>query len=163
MSNWLATKKNAVQDKYQRVLREKAIARAKVEIALAGKHVSDYDQDQLEVIVAAEEKKPAVGSRRVAGAVVRTLGICGVRAAVGRHQPGAESLTVEDRALRAVDRRVCTAGGTPAVAQACEDAACTQQQRCCSCCGGACAQSLADWRRRWFRFPARQAQAAQQG
>lgn len=55
--NWLATKKNAVQDKYRRVLREKAIARAKVEIALAGKHVGDYDQDQLEVIVAAEEKK----------------------------------------------------------------------------------------------------------
>jgi hypothetical protein len=55
--NWLATKKSAVQDKYQRVLREKAIARAKVEIALAGKRVSDYDQDQLELIVAAEEKK----------------------------------------------------------------------------------------------------------
>ena len=55
--NWLATKKSAVQDKYQRVLREKAITRAKVEIALAGKRVSDYDQDQLELIVAAEEKK----------------------------------------------------------------------------------------------------------
>lgn len=57
MSNWLATQKNAVQDKYHRVLREKAIARAKVEIALAGKRVSDYDEEQLEVIVAAEEKK----------------------------------------------------------------------------------------------------------
>lgn len=55
--NWLAARKTAVQDKYRHVLREKAIARAKVEIALAGKHVSDYDQDQLEVIVAAEEKK----------------------------------------------------------------------------------------------------------
>jgi hypothetical protein len=55
--NWLATKKSAVQDKYHRVLREKAIVKAKVEIALAGKRVSDYDQDQLELIVAAEEKK----------------------------------------------------------------------------------------------------------
>lgn len=57
MANWLVTKKQSLQDKYRRVLREKAIARAKVEIALAGKRVSDYDQDQLEVIVAAEEKK----------------------------------------------------------------------------------------------------------
>jgi hypothetical protein len=57
MTNWLSRKKTAVGDKYRRVLREKAIARAKVEIALAGKRVSDYDQDQLEVIVAAEEKK----------------------------------------------------------------------------------------------------------
>jgi hypothetical protein len=57
MANWLATKKQSLKDKYRRSLREKAIARAKVEIALAGKYVSDYDQEQLEVIVAAEEKK----------------------------------------------------------------------------------------------------------
>lgn len=57
MANWLSTKKSTLQDKYRRMLREKAIARAKVEIALAGKQVSDYTEDQLEVIVAAEEKK----------------------------------------------------------------------------------------------------------
>lgn len=57
MANWLSSRKNSLKDKYRHVLREKAIARAKVEIALAGKRVTDYDQDQLEVIVAAEEKK----------------------------------------------------------------------------------------------------------
>lgn len=57
MSNWLSTPKKSLQERYRHVLREKAIARAKVEIALAGKRVTDYDQEQLEVIVAAEEKK----------------------------------------------------------------------------------------------------------
>jgi hypothetical protein len=57
MTNWLTTSKNQLQDKYRNALREKAIARAKVEIALAGKRVSDYDQDQLEIIVKAEEDK----------------------------------------------------------------------------------------------------------
>lgn len=57
MPNWFSDKKDALRRKYRSALREKAIARAKVEIALAGKRVSDYDQDQLEVIVAAEEKK----------------------------------------------------------------------------------------------------------
>lgn len=57
MANWLSSPKNSIKEKYRRALREKAIARAKVEIALAGKRVTDYDQEQLEVIVAAEEKK----------------------------------------------------------------------------------------------------------
>lgn len=57
MSNWFRTSKDKVTDKYHRVLREKAIAQAKIEIALAGKKISDYDQEQLEVIVKAEETK----------------------------------------------------------------------------------------------------------
>lgn len=57
MKNWLAESRNQLQDKYRSSLREKAIAQAKVEIALAGKRVTDYDQDQLEVIVKAEEDK----------------------------------------------------------------------------------------------------------
>ncbi len=57
MKNWLAESRNQLQDKYRSALREKAIAQAKVEIALAGKRVTDYDQDQLEVIVKAEEGK----------------------------------------------------------------------------------------------------------
>ena len=57
MRNWIKGRKDALQDKYRGVIREKAIAQAKVEIAMAGKRVGDYDEDQLEVIVAAEEKK----------------------------------------------------------------------------------------------------------
>lgn len=57
MSNWLTDRKDAMSQKYRGFIREKAIAQAKVEIALAGKRVGDYDEDQLEVIVAAEEKK----------------------------------------------------------------------------------------------------------
>jgi hypothetical protein len=57
MTNWLTSSKNQLQDKYRNALREKAIAQAKVEIALAGKRVTDYDQDQLEIIVKAEEDK----------------------------------------------------------------------------------------------------------
>jgi hypothetical protein len=70
MSNWLSQRKDSLKDKYQRTLREKAIARAKVEIALAGKRVNDYDQDQLEVIVAAEEKKLVEKYRNSAFVVV---------------------------------------------------------------------------------------------
>jgi hypothetical protein len=57
MTNWLTSSKNQLQNKYRNALREKAIAQAKVEIALAGKRVTDYDQDQLEIIVKAEEDK----------------------------------------------------------------------------------------------------------
>lgn len=57
MSNWLSDKKDKLLGKYHSSIREKAINQAKVEIALAGKRVSDYDSEQLEVIVAAEEKK----------------------------------------------------------------------------------------------------------
>jgi hypothetical protein len=57
MSNWLTRQKEGLQQRYRRALREKAIEQAKVEIALAGKRVSDYDEDQLEIIVKAEEDK----------------------------------------------------------------------------------------------------------
>jgi hypothetical protein len=57
MSNWLATGKAKLTDRYRHALREKAIAQAKVEIALAGKRVTDYDHDQLELIVKDQETK----------------------------------------------------------------------------------------------------------
>jgi hypothetical protein len=57
MPNWFAQRKDHLKQRYRSALREKAIARAKVEIALAGKRVTDYDEDQLEIIVKAEEDK----------------------------------------------------------------------------------------------------------
>src|SRR5688572_4665836 len=57
MSTWLAERKNSLIEKYRSVIREKAIAQAKVEIAMAGKYVTDYDHEQLEVIVKAQEDK----------------------------------------------------------------------------------------------------------
>lgn len=74
MSNWFTAKKDALSAKYRSIIREKAIAQAKVEIALAGKRVGDYDEDQLEVIVAAEEKK-IITRYRNSGFVVLLLAL----------------------------------------------------------------------------------------
>jgi len=57
MKQWLVTRKQGVLDKYRAVIREKAIDQAKVEIALAGKEVADYNAEQLEIIVKAQEDK----------------------------------------------------------------------------------------------------------
>ena len=57
MKTWLTAKKQTVIDKYRSVIREKAIDQAKVEIALAGKAVTDYNAEQLEIIVKAQEEK----------------------------------------------------------------------------------------------------------
>lgn len=57
MKTWLSTKRQSIVDKYRSVIREKAIAAAKVEIALAGKDVADYTSDQLEIIVKDQEDK----------------------------------------------------------------------------------------------------------
>jgi len=57
MKQWLVTRKQGVLDKYRSVIREKAIDQAKVEIALAGKEVTDYNAGQLEIIVKAQEDK----------------------------------------------------------------------------------------------------------
>ena len=57
MGNWLTAGKTKLTDRYRSALREKAIAQAKVEIALAGKKVADYDQEQLELIVQDQETK----------------------------------------------------------------------------------------------------------
>jgi len=55
MKQWLTDKKQTVLGKYRSVIREKAIDQAKVEIALAGKEVSDYTAEQLEIIVKDQE------------------------------------------------------------------------------------------------------------
>ena len=57
MKQWLTSKKDGVLSKYRAVIREKAIDQAKVEIALAGKNVTDYSADQLEIIVKDQEDK----------------------------------------------------------------------------------------------------------
>jgi hypothetical protein len=57
MSNWLTTSKTRLTARYRNALREKAIAQAKVEIALAGRKVTDYDHEQLELIVKDQETK----------------------------------------------------------------------------------------------------------
>lgn len=57
MKQWLTDKKQSVLGKYRSVIREKAIDQAKVEIALAGKEVSDYTAEQLEIIVKDQEDK----------------------------------------------------------------------------------------------------------
>ena len=57
MMQWLTTRKEGVVDKYRAVIREKAIDQAKVEIALAGKAVTDYNAEQLEIIVKDQEDK----------------------------------------------------------------------------------------------------------
>jgi hypothetical protein len=57
MANWLTQRKENLQQRMRRALREKAIGRAKVQIALAGKRVTDYDEEQLEIIVKGEEDK----------------------------------------------------------------------------------------------------------
>jgi hypothetical protein len=54
---WLTTRKEGIVDKYRAVIREKAIDQAKVEIALAGKAVTDYNAEQLEIIVKDQEDK----------------------------------------------------------------------------------------------------------
>ena len=57
MKHWLTEKKQGVIDKYRSVIREKAIDQAKVEIALAGKEITDYNAEQLEIIVKDQEDK----------------------------------------------------------------------------------------------------------
>ena len=49
--------KNNVLHKYHSKIRERAITQAKARIALAGKKVGDFDQDELEIIVRDEEDK----------------------------------------------------------------------------------------------------------
>ena len=57
MMQWLTTRKEGIVDQYRAVIREKAIDQAKVEIALAGKAVTDYNAEQLEIIVKDQEDK----------------------------------------------------------------------------------------------------------
>jgi hypothetical protein len=49
--------KEHLLDKYRSRIREKAILQAKSRIALAGRQVRDFAQDQLEIIVFEEEEK----------------------------------------------------------------------------------------------------------
>jgi hypothetical protein len=56
VKNTVQDKKDQVLDRYRMKIREKAIANAKASIALVGKRIEDYDQDQLEIIVQKEEQ-----------------------------------------------------------------------------------------------------------
>ena len=55
--NNISDRKDRLLDQYRMKIREKAISNAKASIALMGKRVEDYDQDQLEIIVQKEEEK----------------------------------------------------------------------------------------------------------
>ena len=50
-------KKDRLLDAQRMRIREKAISNARASIALAGKRIEDYDQDQLEIIVQKEEER----------------------------------------------------------------------------------------------------------
>ena len=72
--SYFGDKKAQLIDGYRSRLREKAIKNAKVRIALAGKEVSEYTQDQLEIIVQAEEEKLA-GKLKQSGLAVVLVGL----------------------------------------------------------------------------------------
>ncbi len=55
--NMLTEYKESLLDKYRSRIREKAILQAKSRIALAGRQVRDFAEDQLEIIVFEEEEK----------------------------------------------------------------------------------------------------------
>ena len=71
---YIGSKKTQVIEAYRSRLRDKAIKNAKVRIALAGKEVSDYTQDQLEIIVNDEEEK-LVGKLKQSGFGVVLVGL----------------------------------------------------------------------------------------
>ena len=72
--SFIGDKKAQLVDSYRSRIREKAIKNAKVQIALAGKEVGDYTQDQLEIIVQAEEEKLA-GKLKQSGLAVVLVGL----------------------------------------------------------------------------------------
>ena len=53
----IKTLKERVSLDITKLIREKAIKRAKAKIALSGKQVSDLSQDEIEIITAEEEQK----------------------------------------------------------------------------------------------------------
>ena len=57
MINWVSERKRRLIENSRSKIREKAILKAKARIALAGKKVADFDQDELEYIVRDEEDK----------------------------------------------------------------------------------------------------------
>ena len=59
-------KKEQLINQQRMRIREKAISNARASIALAGKRVEDYDQDQLEIIVKNEEEKIVQNFRKSA-------------------------------------------------------------------------------------------------
>ena len=55
MIDWTKQKKEQLIAKFDGKVREEAIRRTKSKIALQGKSVQDYTEDQLEILVADEE------------------------------------------------------------------------------------------------------------
>ena len=55
MIDWTKQKKEQLIAKFDGKVREEAIRRTKSQIALQGKSVQDYTEDQLEILVADEE------------------------------------------------------------------------------------------------------------
>ena len=57
LKNTTREKKDRIINSQRQRIREKAISNAKARIALHGKSTTDYDQEQLEIIVQKEEEK----------------------------------------------------------------------------------------------------------
>jgi hypothetical protein len=55
--NPITNTKDKILDKYRSKIRERAITRAKARIALSDKKLSDFTEDELEVIVQDEEEQ----------------------------------------------------------------------------------------------------------
>ena len=69
-------KKEKVLDQYRMKIREKAISNAKASIALVGKRIEDYDEDQLEIIVQKEEQD--IIAKYKNSALVSVLALLGI-------------------------------------------------------------------------------------
>jgi hypothetical protein len=69
MANQITKFKDKAVDKYRSKIRERAISQAKAQIALAGKKVADYSEEDLEIIVLNEEEK-VKRSMKTSGLVV---------------------------------------------------------------------------------------------
>lgn len=63
--------KHRIGDKYNGYVREKAIAEAKSKMALSGKEISEYTDEEKEVIVRNEENK--IKGNHVKGSFITTL------------------------------------------------------------------------------------------
>lgn len=57
MIDWVIERKNKIIQGSKATIREKAIRAAKAEIALRGKEIGDYTEDQLEIIVQEQESQ----------------------------------------------------------------------------------------------------------
>ncbi len=76
IGGFVAEKKDDLLNKYRYKIREKAITATKSRLALARKNVSDFTEDELEVIVSEEEAK--IIAKLKAGSLLALLIVLGI-------------------------------------------------------------------------------------